>query len=491
MSKVYSPPKSDEMVLSTLNQDGSRRWLRPRVSPGRFLSARRLVGYLLIAIFAAMPYIKINGKPAMLLDIVHREFTFFGKTFLPTDTVLLAIFMVGVFITIFFLTAVLGRVWCGWACPQTVYMEFVYRPIERFFDGPPKFDGSPGKKRSEIRTVFKYIAFLVVSMFLAHVFLAYFVGVDALIQWVRSSPFEHPVSFLVMAATTGAMLFDFCYFREQMCIVACPYGRFQSVMLDRNSLIISYDVARGEPRGKPDRSAAAEDRGDCIDCKLCVVTCPTGIDIREGLKMECIACAQCIDACDNVMDKLKKPRGLIRYSSQARIGGEKGRLVRPRVIVYPAILVILATIFSFLVVTKSSADVTILRGRGNPFVLMDDGEVSNPARVKIVNRSDETATYRIEVADGTPARLVFDEHPITVASGASRTEGVLIIVPRDVYTGGTHDITLRVSDGKDYTEEITHRLIGPMGTSRASPPGKSAAPTNASTPAAGSEAGHG
>ncbi len=464
MSEVYSPPKSDELVLSTLNPDGSRRWLRPRVSPGRFLSARRIVGYVLIAIFALLPYIRINGKPAILLDIVHREFTFFGKTFLPTDTVLLAIFMVGVFITIFFLTAVLGRVWCGWACPQTVYMEFVYRPIERFFDGPPRFDGSPGRKRSDVRTVLKYLSFLIVSMFLAHVFLAYFVGIDALVQWVQQSPLEHPISFLVMAATTGAMMFDFCYFREQLCIVACPYGRFQSVMLDRDSLIISYDTARGEPRGKPNKAAGSDERGDCIDCNLCVVTCPTGIDIREGLKMECVACAQCIDACDNVMDKLKKPRGLIRYGSQARIEGERGRLIRPRVIVYPAILLILATIFSFLVVTKSAADVTVLRGRGNPFVLMENGEISNTARVKIVNRSDETATYTIEVADDTPARLVFDEHPITIESGEARTEGVLIIVPRNIFRSGTYDIQLRVSDGAEYQEVITHRLIGPKNT---------------------------
>lgn len=331
-------PGEPPRVLATLNDDGSRRWLKPRVSPGRFLSRRRAVAYGLILLFTAIPYIQVGGRPLVLLDLPARRFTIFGVTFLPTDTVLLALFMVSVFVGVFLLTALLGRVWCGWACPQTVYMEFVYRPIERLLEG------SPGRRRkgvlaeSGVGKVLKFGAFLVVSLFLAHTFLAYFVGVERLAHWVTRSPLEHPSGFLIVAAVTGLMLFDFGYFREQMCLVACPYGRFQSALLDRSSLIVSYDRKRGEPRGRktvslPLVDGAGSARGDCVDCGLCVATCPTGIDIREGLQMECVHCAQCIDACDAVMTKLGMPRGLIRYSSQDAIEGKQARFLRPRVVI--------------------------------------------------------------------------------------------------------------------------------------------------------------
>jgi cytochrome c oxidase accessory protein FixG len=340
-------------------EDGSRRWLHPRLARGPYLRARRILAYALIAVFTLLPYLKIRGKPAVLLDLPDREFTIFGFTFLPTDTLLLALALLTLVLGICLVTALAGRMWCGWMCPQTVYMEFVFRPIERLFDGPPGARHRPGKKRTMPRTVAKYIVFLVISAYLAHTFLAYFVGVEALAQWVRRSPLEHPVSFLIMLAVTGLMVFDFVYFREQMCIVACPYGRFQSVMLDRDSLIVSYDPRRGEPRGKLADRKPETLHGDCIDCGLCADTCPTGIDIRDGLQLECIACTQCIDACNGVMQHIGKPKGLIRLSSQAAIEGHPGRWLRLRVILYPALMVLLSAIFLVILCTKKSADVTI------------------------------------------------------------------------------------------------------------------------------------
>jgi len=451
--------ESQERVLPTLNVDGTRRWLRPRVSPGRFLTSRRILAWVLIAIFTLLPYLRIRGKPSILLDIVHRRFTFFGTTFLPTDTVLLALLLMGIVVAIFFVTAVFGRVWCGYACPQTVYMEFIYRPIERLFEGPPGRGGVPGRRQTAVRTAAKYGVYLVVSIFLAHTFLGYFVGIDALREWIFRSPFEQPTSFLVMATTTALMLFDFAYFREQTCIVACPYGRLQSVLVDRDSLIVSYDPRRGEPRGKGKRHPGST-LGDCVDCGLCVDTCPTGIDIRDGLKMECIGCAQCIDACDSVMEKIGRPLGLVRYGSQARIAGEPGHVARPRIFIYSAVLLLLAGLFGFALSRQTGADVTLLRGLGVPFVELPDGGISNPVRVKIMNRHDEDVSFRVEVADDVPARLVLDEDPVSVPAGTSVTKGMLVVTPASVFSGGKRDILLRVSGGGE-TKELKYRLLGP------------------------------
>ncbi len=455
-------PAPEARVLSTLNQDGSRRWIYPRLSRGKFLRARRMVAYVLIAVFTLLPYLQIGGKPAILLNIPAREFTFFGFTFLPTDTLLLALFIVSLIVSIFLVTALFGRVWCGWMCPQTVYTEFVYRPLERLFDGAPGARNRRGKKSTPVRTAVKYGLYLLISCYLAHTFLAYFVGVENLARWVRQSPFEHPVPFVVMVLTTGAMLFDFSFFREQTCLVACPYGRFQSVMLDQNSLIVSYDPRRGEPRGRRGRrSAAAKPLGDCIDCGMCVDTCPTGIDIREGLQMECIACTQCIDACDTVMDRVGKPRGLIRFSSQARIAGRPGRLLRPRVFIYPAVIVVLLSLFFVVLNGKTTADVTLLRNLGRPFIELQSGEITNQIQVKIKNRSGVDAKYLIEVADQTPAQLKVSQNPIPVAAGELRTEPVSIAVPRSVFVKGKYDLKLKVSDGKGFTQQLRYRLLGP------------------------------
>jgi cytochrome c oxidase accessory protein FixG len=460
---LLAPP---DRVLSTLNNDGTRRWLRPRPSPGRFQRARLIVAWALIAVFTLLPHIRIAGRPSLLLDLSKREFTFFGFTFLPTDTLLLALFVLGTILTIFLLTALLGRVWCGWACPQTVYLEFVYRPLERLFEGAPGVRPLVGRVPLGLRRALRFATYLLVSLFLAHTFLAYFVGVDDLAMWMRRSPIEHPSSFLVMLVTTGLMLFNFGYFREQTCIVACPYGRLQSVLFDRHTLIISYDQQRGEPRGKPSGKRAAvalpqASRGDCIDCGLCVVTCPTGIDIRDGLQLECVGCAQCIDACDKVMDKMTRPRGLIRYSSQAALSGQAPRLLRARIILYPAILLIVLALFSYLLITRAPADVRLLRTVGMPFVTLPDGRIANNLRLKITNRTQQPAAYRIELLDLPGASITLTEDPLQVASGQSRTEGLTIATPPDVFTDGERHVRLRVSDGAAFSRDVHAHLLGP------------------------------
>lgn len=478
MSTVQSTVGSgsqEQQVLSTLNRDGTRRWLKPKPSRGAFWHRRRAVAYILIAVFTLLPYIKMGGKPAMFLDVARREFTFFGFTFLPTDTLLLALFLIGVVVTIFLLTAIFGRVWCGWACPQTVYMEFLYRPIERLFDG------EPGKKTPDkmlaARKIGKYAAFFVVSMFLAHTFLAYFVGVDQLVQWVRRSPVEHPSSFIIMAVVTGLMMFDFAFFREQTCIVACPYGRFQSVLLDKKSLIVGYDYKRGEPRGKKKRGEAAvlplpvvtpdglavntKAQGDCIDCHLCVTTCPTGIDIRKGLQMECIHCTQCMDACDGVMEKVGRPLGLIRYCSQNELEGAATKKFRGRLLWYPAILLVALSAFVYTLATKGTADVMISRGPGLPFNVMPDGLVTNQLKFKVTNRREDAASYTISLLDLPKGQIKADENPIRLVGGQRRIETMLIVFPPTVLHDGKRDVLIRISDGESFERDMPYRLIGP------------------------------
>ena len=453
----------EEHVLSTLEADGTRRWLKPRLSHGNLLWRRRIVAYLLIAIFTLLPFVRINGKPAILLDIAARKFTIFGFTFLPTDTVLLALFMVGLLLSIFLLTSLFGRVWCGWACPQTVYMEFVYRPIERFFEGTTSRGGRAKKKVATWRTFAMYAAYLLVSIYLANTFLSYFVGVEKLKQWVTQSPVEHPIPFLVMSATVVAMMFDFCFFREQLCIIACPYGRFQSVLLDNDSLIVAYDEKRGEPRGKAKKKKddSLPLLGDCVDCRNCVTTCPTGIDIRKGLQMECINCTQCIDACNIVMGKLGRQPNLIRYSSQARDRGAKASLLRARTIIYPLLLATVASIFLVTLFSRTTFDAVILREPGNPYTLTEDGQVRNLFRLKLTNRSEQAMTFSTSALKPASTRVTVNEDEFALKPGKVGVFHIEVVAPREEFSIARADMKLEVRNEKDDRRTIDFKLIGP------------------------------
>jgi polyferredoxin len=543
----------EDRVLSTLNADGSRRWLQPRLSPGRFLSARRVVGYGLIGLFVSLPHVRINGKPPILLDVVRREFTFFGATFLPTDTPLLAMLLLLTFLTIFFVTALLGRVWCGWACPQTVYLEMVFRPLERVLGGSKSLGGERLKPAMKVA---RYGVYGVLSFVLANTFLAYFVGTDQLWHWVIGSPLNHLAGFTVVMLVTALMMFDFSFFREQTCIIACPYGRMQSVLLDRYSMIVTYDRKRGEPRGKmggkkaglggagglgdgslslgvlgageakrgcgggggcggtggcggkghahehepphehdedhacgatavaspaariaallePSDAGAAGERagaggaGDCIDCQKCVTTCPTGIDIRNGLQLECIGCAQCIDACDEVMAKIGKPKGLVRYSSRAIVEGQTERIIRPRVLVYAGLLMVVASAFVTVLLTRATADVGLLRHRGMPFNLQGEGLVINQLKINVVNRSAVAQGYTFDVVwPERGVRLTGIEQPMRVMPGGSGHALGLMELDRSVFDAasqmGSLDVRVRVRDGDQYDRVHTFRALGPM-----------------------------
>ncbi len=471
MSSLLQP---EDRVLATLNPDGSRRWINPKLITGRFWRRRRLLGWFLIVIFVALPHIRVGGRQWVFLDFLHREFTLLGKTFFPTDTLMLAIAMIGIFVLIFFITAIFGRVWCGWACPQTVYLDFVFRPIDRALGFAKGGKGKLASMPLRVRRVIRWGVYLVVSFFLANTFLAYFVGSRELQEWIVGSPMDHIAGFIFVLLVTGMMLFNFLFFREQLCTIACPYGRLQSVMLDGSSLIVGYDKKRGEPRGRARRSTKGGDvrlkvvkveeaQGDCVDCGLCVAVCPTGIDIRDGLQLECVHCAACIDACHSVMTKIGREPGLIRYSSQRALETRSWRMLRPRMVLYPVVLLVLAVAMVALVGDKGTFDALLVREKGLPFNVLESGQVANQARLRLTNRTPEARSYEVSGEDGLT--LVVDEGTLGAQPRQTVSERVLILAEPGFFAGtrGRRDVELTVVDDQGSERHVRYRMFGPTG----------------------------
>jgi len=471
----------NERVLPTLHSDGSRIWIIPSLAKGILWKRRRWLAYALIVFFVTLPHLRIGGKPYVLLDIARRQFTILGHTFYPTDTPLVACLMLGAFFSVMLVTALAGRVWCGWGCPQTVYLEFLFRPIDRFFANTVGRGGRTRKSLQPLAMVGKFVVYLACCLFLAHTFLSYFIGTDTLARWMQTSPLKHPTAFLVMGGATAALMFNFLYFREQFCMIACPYGRFQSVMLDRTSYIVAYDTLRGEPRKKGKRIASSEanapqlsgevltldsmavqSAGDCVDCGRCTAVCPTGIDIRNGLQMECIHCAQCIDACNQVMQTIGKPQGLIRYSTQDALAGKPSRIVRPRTIIYPTIILIAAGLFLAALSTKFSFDSRIMGAPGAPFTIGADRLVQNNFQVRLVNRSQSDQVYSVMFADSEIVAKWSSGDAVKLTPGQSVLLPLDVHFPQHKTTGkGSIDASLRIADSSDVTRTIQVRLTGP------------------------------
>jgi len=441
--------RAPERVLSTLDEQGHRIRLNPRPSHGRFWRRRGVVGYALIALFVALPFVRIGGKPALLIDLVRRELLIAGATFRPSDGAILMLLGLTIVLAIFLVTALFGRVWCGWGCPQTVYLEWVFRPIERLTRRHP---------------VLRQLIFIVLSLAVANVFLAYFVGVDQLQHWIVHSPAEHPGGFLVMASVGALMFADFAWFREQTCIVACPYGRLQTVLLDRQSMIVGYDGRRGEPRGKlSKKKLPVVPAGDCVDCRACVTTCPTGIDIREGLQMECIGCAQCIDACDAIMQKLHRAPGLIRYSSAEELAGKPRHVLRVRTVVYPALLALVAGLLVWQLGDRPAAEVWVQRIEGQPFTTLADGRVSTQVRLRVENRTGAAHRYTVELPGAPDIELAAPRTPQEIAAGTQAMIAVIALAPAASFDDGERAVTLRVRDEAGFVHDLRSTLLGPDG----------------------------
>lgn len=347
-----------------------------------------------MVVWLAMPLVRLNGHPLVFVDVETRRFYLFGGTFNAQDIWLLFFLLTGLAFGLVYVTALLGRVWCGWACPQTVFLEGIFRPIERLTEGAReariRLSKAPWGVEKMLRKGAKHALYILAALFVAHVFVSYFVSVPKMIQMVQKNPAEHPEAFAWALALTGIFYANFSWFREQMCLVVCPYGRLQSTLLDSDSLVVGYDERRGEPRGKVSDTGA----GDCVDCKRCVVVCPTGIDIRNGLQVDCIACSACIDACDDVMAKVGRPKGLIRYDSQNGLAGNARRIVRPRLIIYTGLLVVGMIAAAIAFRKHEPFEANLLRLPGAPYTKVD-GAIQNSFQVHLVNKSGDVQTFHL------------------------------------------------------------------------------------------------
>jgi cytochrome c oxidase accessory protein FixG len=435
--------------------------MHPADVRGRFARAR-IVGFAaLIGLWACLPWVKVGGHPAVFVDVETREFFLFGLVFNPQDAWLLFFVLTGVGFGLVYLTALAGRVWCGWACPQTVFLEGVYRRLERWIEGPRerriRRDAAGFTLVKLARKTASHAAFLVASLLIAHIILAYFASIPRTLDMIRQSPGAHAEAFAWVVVVTGALYVNFGWFREQFCVVLCPYGRLQSALLDEHSLVVGYDERRGEPRGKKGTAGA----GDCVDCKRCVVVCPTGIDIRNGVQMECVACTACIDACDDVMDRLGRPRGLVRYDSPDGLVGKARRVLRPRMVFYTVLLVIGLVVAFLASRRRSDFEAALLRLPGEPYT-MDASAVRDAYQVHIVNKRAEPATYEVSVdpADGMAAVVSMSE--VTVAPLGDARVPVFATVARTAFRR-EFPVLVRVTPRRDpkAVALVTATFLGP------------------------------
>jgi cytochrome c oxidase accessory protein FixG len=462
--RIYEVAPPEELLYS-LSADGKRKFMHPVVRKGHYWTIRRGIGYALIALFFVLPLIPIGDHPAVLLDIRTWRFHLFGATFHPTDNLLLAALGFGVVVTVFFVGSTFGRIWCGFGCPQTVYMEFLFRPIESWIEGGPtnqrRLNKEPLSARKLAIKGAKWAVFVAVALAMATTFAAYFVGWSALGPALLHEPLAWPGTLFTIAFVTALITFDFGWFRDQMCTIACPYGRLQNVLSDKDTRLVAYDTGRGEPRTRARQLMPG--MGACIDCGACVAACPTGVDIRRGFQVECIGTAQCIDACDEVMVKLGRPTGLIRFTSEREQQGGLRHLWRPRNLVYLALMTVAWGTFAAFLFTRADALVEVVRGGREPYRLLNSGEVANQQRLRFTNQLDETQRFTVEIVSPAGAALVLSESPVVVAPEKVVTINAVTTVARDQFANGQATVRYRITSDRGFQQELDFLLLGPYG----------------------------
>lgn len=468
---LYQYDEEFRDTLGTVDEKGKRVWVYPKKPGGTYHRARIAVTIVLLAIFFAGPFITIGGQPFLLLNIFERRFVILGQAFWPQDFFLLAVTLITFFVFIILFTVVFGRVWCGWACPQTLFMEMVFRKIEYWIEGDAnqqrKLKQAPWTGEKIFKKGLKQAIFVIISIIISHTAMAYLIGIEQVKVIVSQPPTENLAGFIGLVAFTGVFYFVFAWFREQACVAVCPYGRLQGVLLDKNSIVVAYDWIRGEPRGKLNKGLVDTTKGDCVDCKLCVHVCPTGIDIRNGTQLDCVNCTACIDACDEVMVKVGKPKGLIRYASFNSIKEGVAKLITPRVIGYSFVLLALLTFLSFMVATRSDVETTVLKVPGTLYQRAEDGAITNLYNVEFVNKTFEDLILEVkaESPDGAVLSKVGDQQVVVPAGEMLKSVYFIKIPPEKIISAKTVVIVGVYRDG-ERIERLKVKFIGPVSSSR-------------------------
>lgn len=457
--------------LATVDAHGKRVWVYAKKPRGFFHTQRVIVSFLLLVIFFAGPFITWHGKTLMLFNIFERKFILFGQIFWPQDFFLLAITLITFFVFVILFTVVFGRIWCGWACPQTLFMEMVFRKIEYWIEGDAnqqrRLNNLPWTLGKIFKKAVKQFIFLLISVLIAHVAMSYLIGIEEVKKIVLQPPADHLAGFIGLVVFTFIFYGVFAWFREQACTVVCPYGRLQSVLLVKNSIVVAYDWLRGEPRGKlkKDQRKITEKQGDCIDCKLCVHVCPTGIDIRNGTQLECVNCTACIDACDEVMVKIEKPKGLIRYSSFNAIQQGKQKLITPRVIGYSVVLTALITVLGYFIFTRADIETIILKVPGTLYTKTDDGLITNLYSIEFVNKTLEDVPLTLKVELPANAVLTKIGDPNIEVPKESLLKGMIMVkLPEESLSGLKTTVVIGIYQNGKKIQSAKAKFIGPIST---------------------------
>jgi cytochrome c oxidase accessory protein FixG len=449
-----------------IDEFGNRRMIIPAEVKGRYRQWKTKIHFVLLLIFLLLPWVQIDGTQAVLLDIPNRHFELFGYVFLSHDSPLLFFLLISFAMAIMLVTALWGRVWCGWACPQTVFIDSVYRKIEYWIEGSyikrRRLHDGPLTSEKFIKQTLKWMAFAAVSSVFAHSFAAYFTGSRKLIEMMQTNPGENWTYFAMISFFTGLLLFNFGWFREQFCIIMCPYGRFQGVLMDNQTYNVTYDVSRGEPRKGISESGGK--KGDCVSCNRCVQVCPTGIDIRNGLQMECIGCTACMDACDEIMMKVKKPEGLISY--RPALESKKVNWFRPRVAAYFIILIFSLGGFAYGVNSHRSFSAIFLKTAEEPFQITPDGRVLNHLKVNLHNQAKKDLRLRISVNEKEKFLLTQAGEAHTVEAGKTSLVHLFVGFEKNRLTSnGTVKVQFIIEELNSHEiQKYETQLIGPLST---------------------------
>lgn len=452
--------------LTTVNEKGKRVWVYPKKPKGRLYNYRKIVSAILLFFFLVMPFIKYRGDQFLLFNIFERKFIIFGVIFWPQDFHLIVLSLISLVVFIILFTVIFGRIFCGWVCPQTIFMEFVFRQIEYLIEGDSNRQKKLNREAWDFNKIWKktlkHVVFFIIAFVFANTFLAYLIGLDELKLYITDGPIDHLSSFIGIILFTGAFYFVFAFFREQVCTIACPYGRLQGVLLDKKSIVVAYDYKRGEPKGKhnPLEDREQSGKGDCIDCKSCVMVCPTNIDIRNGTQMECINCTACIDACNAVMTRIKRPTGLIRYDSEIGISQGDHSIFNPRSIAYSLVLTVLLVLVGTLFAFRADFETTILRQRGTLFQEYGENTYSNIFTIEVVNKTRKPHTVEIKMLSPEGEIKTMGD-PIFAEKGEIGKGSFLAIINESALKSSNTKVRFGVYSGDELIEEYEATFIGP------------------------------